>query len=269
MPAIQLGRLKIQAARLANDYVQPAVFVSNLDNILDFYADRTHRSGQSGTPHPLLPAYNVPAPVLRQVIVELAPLVKANPLAGLTLAEELWKRNNLECRLLTASLLGLVPAEAGEMVISRVKNWLEIETEPRLIEALLRQGLAPVQQNTPGRYMALLEDWLSSPNLPEQEVGLRGMLPLLDTNSFHNLPVVYRLLTPFVRVAHNRLRPALLVVLDGLIERSPQETAFFLRQNLATPESIDTPWVIRKVLRKFPREIQINLRKALSSTRPG
>ncbi len=269
MPAIQLGRLKLQAARLADDFVQPAAFVSNLDNILDFYADRTHRSGQSGTPHPLLPAYNVPAPVLRQVVAELAPLVKANPQAGLNLADELWKRNNLECRLVTASLLGLVPAEAGEMVISRVKNWLEVETEPRLIEALLRQGLAPIQQETPGRYMALLEAWLASPNLPEQEVGLRGILPLLETDSFHNLPVVYRLLTPFVRVAHDRLRPALLTVLDALIERSPQETAYFLRQNLSTPESIDTPWIIRKVLRQFPREVQDNLRKAMSSSRRG
>jgi hypothetical protein len=269
MPAIQLGRLKIQAASLANDFAKPAAFASNLDSILDFYADRTHRSGQSGTPHPLLPAYNVPAPVLRQIVIDLAPLVKANPQAGLSLADELWKRNNLEYRMLTASLLGLVPVEAGELVISRVQDWLKIETEPRLIEALLRQGLAPIQHDTPGRYMALLEDWLASPNLPEQEVGLRGILPLLEGDSYHNLPVVYRVLTPFVRVAHNRLRPALLTVLDALVERSPQETAYFLRQNLATPESIDTPWIIRKLLRQFPREVQDNLRKAMSSTRKG
>lgn len=267
MPAIQLGRLKIQAARLANDFAQPAAFVSNLDGILDFYADRTHRSGQSGTPHPLLPSYNVPAPVLRQVIAELAPFVAANPQAGLNLADELWKRDNLECRLITASLLGLVPVEAAEGVVSRVQAWLQVETEPRLIEAMLRQGLAPIRREAAGRYMALLEAWLASPNLPEQEVGLRGMLPLLESKSFNNLPVVFRLLTPHVRLAQNRLRPALLSVISALIVRSPQETAYFLRQNLSTPESVDTPWIIRKVLRQFPPEVQVSLRKAISIQR--
>jgi hypothetical protein len=77
------------------------------------------------------------------------------------------------------------------------------------------------------------------------------------------------LLTPYVRVIHSRLRPALLSVLDALIERSPQETAYFLRQNLSTPESIDTPWVIRKLLRQFPREVQDSLRKAMSSSKRG
>jgi hypothetical protein len=265
MPAIQLGRLKIQAARLAGDFAQPAAFVSNLDGILDFYADRTHRPGQSGAPHPLLPAYHVPAPVLRQVLAELEPLVGSDPLTGLKLANELWKKNNLECRLLTTAILGMVPSRHAEDVIARVQDWLQAETEPRLIEALLRQGLAPTRRENPARYMALLEAWLGSPHLPEQEVGLRGMLPLLENDAFDNLPALFRLLTPFVRTVHSRLRPALIAVLETLVERSPQETAYFLRQNLSTPDSLDTAWVIRRLLRQFPHEIQGNLRRAMSS----
>jgi hypothetical protein len=269
MPAIQLGRLKIQAASLALHITQPAAFISNLEGVLDYYADRTHRPGQSGIPHPLLPAYNVPMPVMRQVVTELAPLVDANPEAGLNLAEELWKQNNLECRLLTASILGLVPTEYAESVVSKVRACLKNESEPRLIEAMLRQGLASLRFDDPEKYLSLLEDWLASPSLLEQEVGLRGVLPLLDNDTFINLPVIYRILTPYVRVIHTRLRPALLSVLDVLIERSPQETGYFLRQNLATPESVDTRWVIRNVLRRFPTSVQTSLRKAMSSSKQG
>lgn len=264
MPAIQLGRLKIQAARLASDYAQPAAFVSSLENLLDFYADRTHRPGQSGTPHPLMPAYNVPAPVLRMVIAELSPLIKQDPGGGLILADELWRRDNLECRLLCASVLGLVPIQGLEGVIVRTKTWLKSEIEPRLVESVLRQGLALLRQNSPDSYVDLVEGWLASPSLIEQEVGLRAMLPLLEDTTFNNLPVVYRMLNPYVRLIHDNLRSALLAVLDVLILRSPQETAYFLRQNLSAPESADTPWVIRKVLKKFPTELQVSLRRSTS-----
>lgn len=262
MPAIQLGRLKIQAARLAEEHARPAAFVTNLENLLDFYADRTHRSGQSGTPHPLLPAYNVPAPVLRQVLAELTPFIYKDPQSGLSLADELWVRDNLECRELSAAILGHVPVQAQDGVISRARTWLKSEMEPRLIESVLRQGLASLRQNSPAGYMELVESWLSSPNLIEQEVGLRGLLPLLEDDTFNNLPVVYRLLAPYVRLVHTSLRPALLAVLDRLVLRSPQETAYFLRQNSTAPESADTPWVIRKVLKKFPPDLQANLRNA-------
>jgi hypothetical protein len=264
MPAIELGRLKIQAAQLANDFTRPAIFASNLEGILDFYADRTHRPGQSGTPHPLLPAFNVPAPVLRQIVIELAPFVGVNPQAGLILADELWKRDNLEYRLLTASLLGLIPVEAAEGVVTRVQAWLVSETEPRLVESLLRLGLAPLRREKAGYYQAMLENWLTSQNLQENDVGLRGILPLIESESFDNLPVVYRLLTPYIRTIPARLRPALLEVLEVLIDRSPQETAYFLRQNLNTSASVDTPWIIRKLMRRFPVEVQDSLRKAMS-----
>lgn len=262
MPAIQLGRLKIQAARLAEEYDQPAAFVKDLENLFDFYADRTHRSGQSGTPHPLIPAYNIPTPVLRQVLAELTPFISKDPQSFLILADELWRRDNLESRELSAGILGHVPVQALDGVISRARTWLKSEMEPRLIEAMLRQGLSMLRQNSPVRYMELVEGWLSSPNLIEQEVGLRGLLPLLEDEAFNNLPVVFRLITPYVRLVHTRLRPALLDVLDLLVLHSPQETAYFLRQNSSAPESADTPWVIRKVLKKFPQDLQANLRKA-------
>ena len=265
MPAIQPARLKIQAVRLTDDFTQPAAFISKLDDILDFYADRTHRSGLAGTPHPLLNAYNVPAPVMRQLLAELAPLVINHPQAGLDLADGLWQRENLECRLIAASLLGVAPREYADEVVSRVQIWLQTETERRLIEALVRQGLELIRKDVPAKYLALLETWLASPDLSQQEIGLLGMLPLLENDSFSNLPVLFRLLTPYIRVVHTYLRPALLSVLDALAERSPQETAYLLRQNLYTPDNSDTAWVIRKMLRRFPQEIRDSLRKSMSS----
>jgi hypothetical protein len=75
MPAIHPARLKIQAAQLVERFSTPHSFVSRLHDLLDFYANRAYRPGQSGEPHPLLTAYNVPRPVLHQVERELIPRV--------------------------------------------------------------------------------------------------------------------------------------------------------------------------------------------------
>ncbi len=48
MPAIDIARLKTQAAVLVEKFDQSARFVSELREILDLYADRTLRCGRSG-----------------------------------------------------------------------------------------------------------------------------------------------------------------------------------------------------------------------------
>ena len=53
MPAIQLTRLRLQTAGLAESFANPQAFVRGLHDLLDYYADRTHRPGQSGAPAPL------------------------------------------------------------------------------------------------------------------------------------------------------------------------------------------------------------------------
>ena len=65
MPAIQPARLKQQAVLLAQQFDNPVAYVRSLHHLLDFYADRAHRPGQSGKPAPLTSAYRVHPPVLR------------------------------------------------------------------------------------------------------------------------------------------------------------------------------------------------------------
>src|SRR5512145_962522 len=111
MPAIQLARLKLQAVELAASFRQPAVFARKLDDLCEFYANRTYRPGVSGESHPsLLKSYNIPAPVLREVQHELTPLAYAEPQATLALCQSLWEEPILEHRLLAAGILGQLPA---------------------------------------------------------------------------------------------------------------------------------------------------------------
>ena len=264
MPAIQPARLKIQAAQLAEKFTDPPAFSLRLNELIEFYADRTYRPGQDSDPQPLLKAFNVPTPVLRQVSKELSKPSAANREAALALCDALWLKPVLEFRLLAAMILGQVAVQPMEDILGRVNAWAIPSTESRLIQALIADGLISVRLDWPDQYLHQIEIWLSSGKLFYSQLGLQALLPLLEMVEFDNLPAGMRMITPLVRAAPQSLRPDLLQVIQRLAARSPKETAFFLRQNLIIKEdNPGTAWLTRQSLAYFPADTRAVLRAAL------
>jgi hypothetical protein len=265
MPAIQPARLQQQAETLAGRFSDPPAYIRQLHDLLNFYADRTLRPGQSGKPNPLIAAYKVSPPVLRSFLKELLPLAAQDAQQALALVDALWAEPVLELRLLSSMLLGQTPLEHPEPVIQRIQDWVKPELEDALIQALLVNGLVRLRQENSPAIVSLVQSWLEQTNLFYQQLGLRTLLPIIQDPAYENLPVFFRLIHPFVQSAHRSLRPDLLDVLQALAQRSPQETAYFLRQTLALPDSPDTPWLIRQCLGSFPPAQQEMLKKAVRS----
>jgi hypothetical protein len=236
-----------------------------MHELLDFYADRTRRPGQAGKPNPLIAAYKVSPPILRQLLKELLPLAAQNPQQALALVDALWAEPVLEMRLLAAMLLGQTPLASPEPVIQRLQLWIQPALDDALIQALLANGLARLRQENSPAIVNLVQGWLEQSNLFYQQLGLRTLLPIIQDPAYENLPVFFRLIHPLVQSVPRSLRPDLLDVLQALAQRSPQETAYFLRQTLALPNSPDTPWLIRQSLGAFPAAQQESLRKAVRS----
>jgi hypothetical protein len=268
MPAIQLARLKIQAAQLAEHFANPVLYARSLHDLLDYYADRAYRPGQTGEPPPLLTAYSVPPQVIRQILKELTPFAAQDRPAALALCDALWSEPYFEFRLLAASLLGEISPHPPEEILARVKAWAVPSTEIRLLAALFTIGLSWFRQDLPELYLRQVEAWLASAEVFSQHLGLQALGPLATAQGFDNLPVLFRLLAPLVRSAPMQLRPDLLDVVQGLARRSPQETAYFLRQNLEIKtDNPGTAWLARHSLASFPVEVQTSLRAALRENR--
>jgi len=271
LPAITPARLKIQAEQLLEHVHEPSTYVRSLKAMMEQYADRTHRSGQSGRPPSLLPAYKVPPPVLRQVILSLKPTIRHEPATILSLCDVLWLESNLECRTVAASLLGQMHL-SEDAVVERLQIWLssssevaERGAEDRILEALLESGLAPVRRSNPNRILALAESWLDQKQIATRQAALRSLRYLAAEPSFENFPGIYRLVMPLLRSVPIELRSDLLELLYELVERAPAEAAFVLKQSLITSENPDTPWLIRQLMPRFPEDIRLSLRKALNS----
>lgn len=263
MPAIQLARLKIQVTELLTHFTEPADFLRELHAMLDFYADRTRRSGQSGKPKPLIQAYNVPRQVMRRIESDISPLVAADPKNTLALADHLWADNWFESRLLAIAILGMLPPDSTNVIVERLQVWGKDCREDALLDALLDTGAAPIRSEFPDEYFLLVENWLSSGDLPSRKVGLSALPALIQNPEFENLPALYRLLAPLVRDSASALETDLIGVVRSLGRRSPQETAYFLQQNLKAPHKTGLGVIIRRSLDVFPPELEESLRAVL------
>jgi hypothetical protein len=162
----------------------------------------------------------------------------------------------------------LIPCTSAEPILARLQAWIKPDTEARLVDALCTQGLACIRQQNPTVVISLAESWLTKKDVFYQQVGLRLLLPLINDPQFENLPVIYRLILPLTRSSPARLRPDLLDMLAALAHRSPNETAYFLQQTAAMPNSPDTAWLIRQSLHVFPEKTREGLRD-LSRDRAG
>jgi hypothetical protein len=260
MPAIELTRLKKQLAELRDLWSQPEQFVRGVQDLFDFYADHTHRTGQAAEPAPLLEAYQVPPPLLRQVVLELDDLATSQPQHTLWVCDLLWEQPIYETRLLAIQLLGYIkdqPREVGQ----RASRWMEETTDEQLTQLMFNHGVVRLAAAHPDAYLDLVEDWLGSASQDDQSLGVRAMATLVRLPEFDNFPPCFRLLVPLMREAPQELRPELAQLLRLLGERSPRETAYFFHEILTAPPSPQTGILIRMALDPLPTDMQRAVRQ--------
>jgi hypothetical protein len=263
MTAIRPAQLKHESALLANSYQQPDLFVRDLQRLLDRYADRTHRASQAGEPKSILPSYNVPAQVMRQIARDLKPIANTLPYETTELCDKLWSQSQFELRSLAAFLLGQITIDPPDSVTRRLIEWTDEVLDERMVRVLLDYGLARMRAESHKQIYALSEMWLNSDHMQKNQLGIRILLALIDHPTAGDIPMIYRLTTPYIRQASVDIRPDVLILWKGLAQSLPQETAYHLRQNLNAPDNPDTSWFVRRLISYFPPELQKSLRKEL------
>ena len=263
MPAIKLALLREQTALLSNQFHQPDLAVRSIHSILDLYANRTQRHGQSGAPPPLIEAYHVPKPVRRQIVKELEPVVKDSPAEALDLCDSIWEQPYFEFKLIAASLIGKIPIETPEAITDRIFTWSLSCSEDRIQSALFTNGLEQLIKDHTGYLLDQISELLSDRDIEKQTIGLSALISIIGSKSFDKFPKLFRIINPMTRSIDPDLRPYMVEVIRQLADRTPKETAYLLRHNLYAPDNPDTAWLVRQSLRAFPVDIQEYLRVAL------
>ncbi|HET9590439.1 MAG TPA: DNA alkylation repair protein [Anaerolineales bacterium] len=265
MPAIDLARLKKQTAGLGNLFDQPAEFLREVREILEFYVNRTLRS-QGVAPSSVLPTYRTPAVVLRQIETELGPIAEQRPIQALELADALWDEGWLETRLLAAFLLGRIPPQE-ERLLARLTAWTQAVRDPSVRAALLTTSLTRLRKETPDLFLVLVKEWLHPARQRMWSNGVQALVPLVSSPDFDNLPPIFETIEPILKASPATLQYDLQELIIALFEASPDETTYFIQQILKGTKSPLPAVALRRMSPELPQELQSSLREMLRKTK--
>jgi hypothetical protein len=263
MPAIQPSRLKQQAARLAETFTQPDRFLSTLHDLFEFYANRAHRMVQRSAEYSLLPHYEVSPTVIHQVEYELDACCHKHPEVIVPLADRLWADAYLEVRLVAIYLLGRLPVDLGESVLERLAAWIDTTNDRQLMTALLKMGAIQVHQKHPDWWWNQVRNWCSNVNPGLCSRGIRALTEMSKEDAFDEFPEVFSLANPIFVEASSKLESELVDLLRVLAQRSPSETAYFLKQASLLSSKPDTERLVRRCLPFLAEPYRSNLRSSL------
>lgn len=266
MPAVELSRLRVQINGLIAHFHDPVGMRAALHNLLDKYANRAYRPGQTIKAQTLLPSYRVTPLVMRQLEIELGKTCKDQPDQALNVVEELWHDTYLEPRVLATQLLGAIPASHSHAVIQKIAGWAKPDENSRMLDALFQNGTVELRRSASLPLLSAVEQWIGSYRPEQQILGLRALVPLIQDPAFENLPPVYRMLGPLVQNISAPLQTDLQIAVEALARRSPVETVYFLRQSLSIAVGQGTARLIRRCIPLFDPAQQASLRSALQAS---
>jgi len=267
MPAIQLTRLRQKTAVLSEVIDNPDESIHAIHGILDAYANRTQRAGQSGDPPPLVKAYLVPKPVLRQILAELKPYAASNPKAVLELCDVFWDEGYLEFQILAAHLIGYINGEDPSLILDRIIRWSRSTVDFQVQEALFKEGCQMLVAQNSEYLITRIGQLIIQGNGNSKILGLQALQPIVSTPSYENFPALFNLLGPLVREATPETRPYVLSIIVVLAHRTQHETAYFLRQNMAIEDNSNTAWFIRHSINEFSPELKRGLEDVIRAHR--
>lgn len=262
MPAIDLARLRKQAARLADFFFVPDEFIKHLHETLDFYVNYTARNQDALAPGAKLQTYRTPAVIIKQIEQELVQPARQSPDAALDLADRLWDEAYLEMHILAAFLLGHIPPRE-ERLLARLTAWTQQMYDSSLRAELLDTSLARMRKEAPDKFLELVGEWLQPQRSRLWSNGLQAVLSAVRDPAFVNLPPVLQLIEPVVTAAPAKLQLEIEELVLALYKASPTETTYFLRQVLSESENEMTAITFRRISSSFPPELRANLREFL------
>jgi hypothetical protein len=262
MPAIDLSRLRKQAARLADFFFLPDEFIRHLNEMLDSYVNYTVRKPRAAAPGANLRTYRTPSEVVRQIEQELD--IKAalpeNSDAALDLADRLWDEEWLETRILAAFLLGSIPPREDRL-LARLTAWTQQLFDAELRAELLDMSLARLRREAPEVFLELVGEWLQPQRSSLWANGMQAVVSAVSDPQFANLPPLMKVIEPVVAAAPARLQVEIEELILALYAASPTETTYFIRQVLIDSQDPMTAMTFRRIASALPTELREEIRE--------
>lgn len=263
MAVIDPLRLQKQIRQCFANPSNAQLFVSAIKNLLETYADHTYRAGERVALPSSLKSYHVPQPLIRTLKKELASLSQSQPTQALSVAEILWDQPFQECKDLAISILENLPIEMEKEYFRTLEQWASSCKQAELIENIAKCVNTSVHAQQPAALIDRAQKWMLDERFTVRKLGFLVVEHLCRSISFGDLPLLFRLISPYL----NRFPPQnyqdVIAICNNLIAKSPKEMAYLMRTAITANPSADAKRLIKSCIRTFPPELQSDLLKAI------
>lgn len=263
MPAAELSRLQAQINAITTQFETPAVFVKSLTSLLELYGNRDHQIGDAVKIHVLMPSYQPPNLVMRQLETLLSALTSQKPDLALEIMDSLWQKSYYETRLLAIAMLGNLPIDKLQATRERFLKWLRPGLESGLIDALISKGSLQLRQYQIDEWLLWTKKWVNHRNPEFVKIGLRSLSVICADPNFSNFPKIFSILESLILKPIFPIQKELTYLFRIIIEHVPMETISFFRSILTHKQSNEIKSFFRRCLPFFEKDFQMIIKSEL------
>ncbi|MCX8062033.1 MAG: DNA alkylation repair protein [Anaerolineales bacterium] len=264
MPVIDPLRLQKQVEHCFYNYEEPEVFLKKIKELLENYSDHAYRAGELASLPSSLKSYHVPQPLLRTLKKEFATLSGSHPIHALKIAEQLWSQPIQECKDLAISVLKHLPLEMRKETFQISEQWVTSCIHPELIVSIAQQGLETIRLQDPISLINQAQKWIIDDRHDIRKFGFFVLEQLSLSISFSDLPLLFKVITPYLHRCPPQIYQEVVSICHHLIEKSPKEMAYLMRNALNENPAADAKKLIKSCLKSFPTELQADLQSAIN-----
>jgi hypothetical protein len=263
MPAIESSFLHAKVNLLLKLVDSPAQLMQELTQFYEAYADLTFQAGLFSVKAGDLPAYHNPALMNRELETAFVKVSAQEPQKALVIIDLLAGKHQLEPRQLACAMLGNLPEDNFPQVAERLAAWAHAVEEPEDLVWMFKRGTALMRQQAPEQWLDLLQTWLESDDPVNHRVAVYGLTSMINDASLTSLPLIYKHLKPLMLECNSKTVPQLETILERLVEKSENETIFFIKQVLTQSRNPILTRLVRRSLPLFSTAAQESLRNHL------
>ncbi len=134
-----------------------------------------------------------------------------------------------------------------------------------MLDNIFSEASYRMRSEDPEGWIALSREWLANQANWKKILAIRSLIPLVKDRNFVNLPYIYQLITPLLSQPRLVLQNDLLVLMEVLIKRIPNEVLYLLQDIIQEHHEEPVQRLVRKLLPMFSANVQSRLRQTLSS----
>lgn len=229
MVAIQRELLSHQLEELIKSIQDEREFIKLLHELLGFYSDRVYHPGESGTVKYSVPSYRVPNPLIQMIARKLSTDLPIDNDRFHQLIDMIWKENWLETQLIAIELARAVYHNQPDVIYGYFCEWntghLDRIVAQRMGGAFLHQIIPDYSDDV----LKLLEDWDVEDRVKNRN-ALITMKIMVEDHQFENFPGVFSIFSDILSSLDTKILPDATSFLHSLIQRSPVEVIYYLKQ---------------------------------------